>query len=267
MVVIVFLFLMRMLFVVMAAMASMIMVVVLMMVTAAAFVIMLVVLMVMTAAAFVIMLVVLMVMTAAAFMIVVAVFMMVAAAAFMVMVVVLMVVAAAALVIMVVVFMVMTAAALVIMVMMLMVMTAAARMIVMRMLPCWTLTVSGIDLHFPFHCPGKLNQFRNQGIRILCRQPQLLGGKGDDGLLHTLMIVEFLFDFCCAVGAVQIVNDVYFSGHGCPSCLFQHMSNRSSVFSIPLNSFLVNIKMKSPEPCGSGLRLIKKASQSSPRMR
>ena len=252
---------------VMAAMASMIMVVVLVVMTTAAFVIMVVMLMVMTAAALVIMVMMLMVMTAAAFMVMVVMLMVVSAAAFVIMVVVFMVVTAAAFVIMVVMLMVVSAAALVIMVMMLMVMTAATHMIVMRMLPCRTLTVSGIDLHFPFHCPGKLNQFRNQGIRILCRQPQLLGGKGDDGLLHTLMIVEFLFDFCCAVGAVQIVNDVYFSGHGCPSCLFQHMSNRSSVFSIPLNSFLVNIKMKSPEPCGSGLRLSKKASQSSPRMR
>ena len=45
-------------------------------------------------------------------------------------------------------------------------------------------------------------QFFNQRIRILCRQAKLPGGKGDIGLLHLGMGIEFGLYFGCAVGAV-----------------------------------------------------------------
>ena len=166
------------------------------------------------------------VVTAAAFVVVLMVFMMMTAAAFVVVLMMLVVVTAAAFVVVLMMFVVMTAAAFVVVLMMFVVVTAAACMVVPMMLmmvlmfPNRALSVSGINLHFPFYRPGDPDQLRNQGIRIFCRQPQLLCGKGDDRFLHTLVIVEFLLDLCCAVGTVQIVDNIHFSRHWYPSYLF-----------------------------------------------
>ena len=168
-----------------------------------------VVLMVVTTAAFVIMIVfVLMVMTAAALMVVV-MLMMVTAAALMIMVM-LMVVTAAAFVI-VVVIVVMATAAFVAMIML----VFMVRLMTGRLL---ALGISGINHSTAFHRPGNPGQLRNQGIGVFRRKPQLLCGKGNDGFLHIFMIVEFLLDLRCTVGAVQIFDDIYFPGHSDPSC-------------------------------------------------
>jgi hypothetical protein len=157
------------------------------------------------AAQSVITMIVVMAMTAAAFMVLLVVMVM-AAAVFMVLLVVMMV----------------TAAALV-MLFMVMVMTTAAGfpvfMVVMMLpLPAGCLGgISGVDLHLSFHSPGDLHQFGNQRIRVSGGEPQLLGGEGDDGLLHLGVGIELCLDLGGAVGAVQIFDDVYLSGHREPS--------------------------------------------------
>ena len=177
----------------------------------------------MTTVAFMVVLVMFMVVAAAAFMLVILMPMMVAAAAFMLMIVMLMMVAAAAFMLVVVMLMVVTAAAFMLVVVMLMMVTAAALvvMVVMLMVMCLLLcrasSISGINHHFALNCTGNLDQFRNQCVRVFCRQPQLFGRKGNDCLLHCLMIIEFLFDLRRTIGAVQIVNNINFSGHRLPS--------------------------------------------------
>jgi hypothetical protein len=184
-----------------------------MVMTAAAFVVVFVV-MVMTAAAFVVVFVV-MVMTAVAFVMLLMV--MVMAAAALVMVFAVMVVAAAALVVLLGV-MVMAAAALV-MLLMVMVMTAAAVCTVFMVVVLFPLpagrpgSIPGVDLHAALNRPGNPDQFGDQGIRIRGSEPQLFGGEGDDGLLHGGVGIEFCLDLGGAVGAVQIVDDVYLPGH------------------------------------------------------
>ncbi|MBR2390412.1 MAG: hypothetical protein IKA94_06415 [Mogibacterium sp.] len=180
-----------------------------MVMTAAAFVVMVMMFMMVTAAALVIMFVMLMVMTAAALVVMVMMLVMVTEAALVVMVMMLVMVTAAALVVMVMMFMMVTAAAFVVMV-----------MIVPVCFPGRASGISGIDLHPAFHRPGNLSQLRNQRIRVFRRQPQLFCGKRNDGLLHSLVIIEFLLDLRCTVGTVQIVNDIYFSGHPNPSCFY-----------------------------------------------
>ena len=88
--------------------------------------------------------------------------------------------------------------------------------------------------HFPLHSPGDPDQFRDQRIRILRSETKLFGCKGDIRLLHLGVGIEFRLDFGGAVCAVQIVDDIYLSGHGAPSfifiyeqtlmCLFQYTS-------------------------------------------
>ena len=89
--------------------------------------------------------------------------------------------------------------------------------------------IPGIDLRTAFHGPCDPGQLRNQRIGIRSSDPQLFGSKGNHRLLHLGMGVEFGFNLGRAVGAVQIVNDVYLPGHGDTS-LFRYMSKRSCVY-------------------------------------
>ena len=75
-------------------------------------------------------------------------------------------------------------------------------------------SIPGIDHHFVLDGSGDLRQLGDQGIGILRSDPQLLGGKGDGGFLHLFVGVEFALNFGGAVGAVQIVNDVDLLFHG-----------------------------------------------------
>jgi hypothetical protein len=145
------------------------------------------------------------------------VLMMMAAAAFMVMVLVLMMVTAAALMVMV---LVMMAAAAVFTVFM---------MVMMAAFPLGRCLVPGIDHRAALHRPGDAGQLFDQTVGIFCRQPKLFGGKGDGGLLNCRVIVELFLDFCSTVGTVQIVDDIYLSGHENAS-LFLYMSNYSCVY-------------------------------------
>ena len=79
---------------------------------------------------------------------------------------------------------------------------------------------SGQDHRAAFHGLGDLCQLRDQGIRVLRRQPQLSGGKGNGCLLHAFVGIEFCLDLCRAVGAVQIFDDVNLLGHVAASCLY-----------------------------------------------
>jgi hypothetical protein len=148
-------------------------VMVLVMVAAAAF--MAVVLVMVTAAALVV--VVLVVMTAAA-----------------VVVMVLVVVTAAALVVMVLV--VMTAAAFMVMVFM----TAAVVFAAVGMVTVGCL--AGADDGIMLHGTGDFCQFRNQCIGIFSGEPKLTGGEGDHSFFNLGMGVEFGFNLGGAVGAV-----------------------------------------------------------------
>ena len=95
--------------------------------------------------------------------------------------------------------------------------TAAAFMIMMMVM--MYLFLSGSDEHFPFHGPGNLCQFRDQNIRVLCGQPQLLCGKGNDCFLYSLMIIKFLLDLRRAIGTVQIFQMIDLLDHKTPSSL------------------------------------------------
>jgi hypothetical protein len=128
--------------------------------------------------------------------------------------------------------MVVVAAAALVVLFMLMMMTAAtgfSMVMVVLPLPAGSLgSIPGMYLHFPFHSPGDFDQLRDQGIRIGGGEPQLLGGEGDVGLLHGRVGVELCLDLGGAVGAVQILDDVYLPGHRNPS-LIRYMSKRSCV--------------------------------------
>ena len=130
---------------------------------------------------------------------VVMVFVMTAAAAFMVVMVFVMTAAAA---FMVVIVFVMTAAA-----------TTTAMVMGMLAVRLVASVISGLDHHFPFHSAGNLRQLLKEAVRIFRRQPQLLGGKGNGGLPDFRQSIELGFDLGCAVGAVQILDDIYFPFH------------------------------------------------------
>ena len=142
------------------------------------------------------------VMTALAF---VVMFMVMPAAAFMTVV---MVMPTAAFVIM---LMVVSTAAFVILLMMV---PAAAFVVMMvfAMILFWSV-ISGMDLHLPFDSSGDTGQLPDQTVRVLRRQPKLLGCERDGGFLHLGMGIEFSLDLGRTVGAVQILNDIYISGH------------------------------------------------------
>ena len=158
-------------------------------------------------------------MTTATFVVMMLMLVMVAAAALMVMMLMLVMMTAAALMIVVFVLMVVTAAAFVVMVFVLMVVTAAATVFPMFMVVFFGLPASGgsgiprVDLHIALNGAGDSDQLRNQRIRVRRSEPQLLGGKGDDSLFHIGVGIEFRFNLGSAVGAVQIVDDVYLARH------------------------------------------------------
>jgi len=177
------------------------------------------VLMVVSASAFMRMVVfVLVVVPASAFMrMVVFMLVVVPASAFMLMVVfVPMVVIASAFMLMVVfVLMVVSASAFMRMVMFVLVVMTASALVTMFMMsmavgmrPVALVAVSGNDHHFGFNGLGNLRQFRNQCIRIIRGEPQLLGRKGNGCLLDAGMGVEFGFHLGSAVGAAKILHDV-----------------------------------------------------------
>ena len=117
--------------------------------------------------------------------------------------------------------------------------TATAFMTVMVSMLLFSGTDHGPDLHRS----GQCRQFRNQSIRILSRQSQLPGGKGDDRLLHTRMGVEFRFDLGCAIGTIQILNNIYFFQGIASHFLGLHMNNCSYVyFSISYFGFPVKTR-------------------------
>ena len=68
--------------------------------------------------------------------------------------------------------------------------------------------LSGRNHHPRLNAPGNLGQFPDQAVRVFRRQPKLPGSKGNHGLLHLRMAVEFAFYFRRTVGAIQILNGV-----------------------------------------------------------
>ena len=163
-------------------------------------------------------------------------------------------VSTAALVVVIMLVMVSTAA-LVVMLMLVMVSTAA--LVVMMVFPAvfsMTLSVSGPDLSPGFHRPGNPDQLRNQRIGIFRRQPQLLCGKGDDSFLHILMIVEFLLNLGRTVGAVQIFNQIYFSGHRFPSRLILTYEHSFICFQYTALFIPCQQKKRKPGTIGSGFQ-------------
>ena len=108
----------------------------------------------------------------------------------------------------------------------------------------------GADDHFPFHLPGQFCQFRNQPVRVFCRQPQLFGGEGNDRFFHRPMGIEEFLNLSRAVGAVQILDPIYLSGHRNPSYFVLTYEHLFICFSISHICFLVN--RKKPRNPGSG---------------
>ena len=124
-------------------------------------------------------------------------------------------------------------------------------MFLMGVLLFRALGISGIDGCTSFHGPGNADQFRDQCIRIFRRQTQLFGGKGDDRLLDRLKIIELLLDLGSTVGTVQMINDIYLSGHGFPS-LFFILTYEQSFNCYQYSVIYISCQQKKPGTSGSG---------------
>jgi hypothetical protein len=116
--------------------------------------------------------------------------------------------------------MMMTTTALVMLMLMMMTTAAGFPMFMVMVLPlpagCMG-RIPGVDHHIRLNGPGNADHLGDQRIRVGSSEPQLLGGEGNGGLLHFRVGIELCLDLGGAVGAVQIVDDVYLSGHREPS--------------------------------------------------
>lgn len=148
----------------------------------------------------------------------------VTAAAFVIMVVFMMTSAAALMIV----FMMMSAAAFFMVVVMMVLTTATFFMIVVVMVMVMVLFMSGLvtrpvtagiprcDDHFPLHSTGNFRKLFDKAVGILRGDAELPGGKGDGCLPDLRQGVEFGFDLGGAVCAVQIVDDIDLPFHMYP---------------------------------------------------
>ena len=67
----------------------------------------------------------------------------------------------------------------------------------------------GADHHVRLYRSGKSGHFRKQTVRVLCQDPQLSCGEGNGCLRDFRHGCNLAFDLGCAVGAVQIFQNVY----------------------------------------------------------
>ena len=74
--------------------------------------------------------------------------------------------------------------------------------------------VSGVEFHLRLHLLSGLLQFGEQGVGVFGGDPKLHRGVGEYSLLHLRERVECRLHLRCAVGAVQILYQIYFLHHG-----------------------------------------------------
>ena len=114
------------------------------------------------------------------------------------------------------------------MVFMLMVVTAAAvvmMLVLARVAVVGVSAVSGIELHVRLHLLCNLLELGEQGIGVFSGDPKLHRGVGKHRLLHLRERVKRRFHLRRAVGAVQILYQIYFLHHGNASlikCIYEH---------------------------------------------
>ena len=85
--------------------------------------------------------------------------------------------------------------------------------------------VSGVEFHLRLHLLSGLLQFGEKGVGVFGGDPKLHRGVGDYSLLHLRECVECRLHLRCAVGAVQILYQIYFLHHGNASlikCIYEH---------------------------------------------
>ena len=85
--------------------------------------------------------------------------------------------------------------------------------------------VSGVEFHLWLHLLSGLLQFGEQGVGVFGGDPKLHRGVGEYRLLHLRERVECCLHLRCAVGAVQILYQIYFLHHGNASlikCIYEH---------------------------------------------
>ena len=74
--------------------------------------------------------------------------------------------------------------------------------------------VSGVEFHLRLHLLSGLLQFGEQGVGVFGGDPKLHRGVGEYRLLHLREGIKRRFHLRCAVGAVQILYQIYFLHHG-----------------------------------------------------
>ena len=77
--------------------------------------------------------------------------------------------------------------------------------------------VSGVEFHLRLHLLSGLLQFREKCVGVFGGDPKLHRGVGEYSLLHLRECVECRLHLRCAVGAVQILYQIYFLHHGTAS--------------------------------------------------
>jgi hypothetical protein len=98
-----------------------------------------------------------------------------------------------------------------------------------------------MDLNPTLHRPGDGSKLLQQTVGIRSCKAKLLCGKNDHRLLYLGKGVEFPLNFCCTVGAVQILDDVGFLQHDISPyhfniCSFAHMSISVYIAFSPLST-------------------------------
>ena len=74
--------------------------------------------------------------------------------------------------------------------------------------------VSGVEFHLRLHLLSGLLQFGEKGVGVFGGDPKLHRGVGEYSLLHLREGIKRRFHLRCAVGAVQILYQIYFLHHG-----------------------------------------------------
>ena len=85
--------------------------------------------------------------------------------------------------------------------------------------------VSGVEFHLRLHLLSGLLQFGEKGVGVFGGDPKLHRGVGEYSLLHLRERVECRLHLRRAVGAVQILYQIYFLHHGNASlikCIYEH---------------------------------------------
>ena len=113
---------------------------------------------------------------------------------------------------------------------------------------------SGNDNDAVFHGPRDFLELRDQNVRVFRGQPQLPGGKGDDGFLHHGVGIEFILHFGGAVCTAQVFHNVYLFYHGCPSYKLTYEHTLMCFSSVYTRSRVLSIAAEEKGADGASIR-------------